>query len=127
MAEKKNFHYGAVFTYSYIVLLVTELCVKMCMYMQHATVTLYILDSGGSATFVGGVLAVQLLSSLVFRPISGNLIDRIARHYVVDFIEVLFTRFAVFNFADCCVTIGAALLILSTLVSFVKESGGNKD
>lgn len=58
---------------------------------------------------------------------AGNLIDRIARHYVVDFIEVLFTRFAVFNFADCCVTIGAALLILSTLVSFVKESGENKD
>ena len=74
--KKRDFHYGKVFTYSYIVLLVTELCVKMCMYMQHATVTLYILDSGGSATFVGSVLAVQLLSSLVFRPISGNLIDR---------------------------------------------------
>lgn len=52
---------------------------------------------------------------------AGNLIDRIVRHYVVDFIEVLFTEFAVFNVADCCVTAGAAMLILSTLLSFVKD------
>ena len=54
---------------------------------------------------------------------AGNLIDRVARHYVVDFIEVLFTNFAVFNFADCCVTVGAAILILSTVLAFVKDSG----
>ena len=58
---------------------------------------------------------------------AGNLIDRIVRHYVVDFIEVLFTDFAVFNVADCCVTVGAAILILSALVSFVKESKNQKE
>lgn len=51
----------------------------------------------------------------------GNLIDRVARHFVVDFIEVLFTNFAVFNFADICVTTGAVLLILSTLWAFVRD------
>lgn len=58
---------------------------------------------------------------------TGNLIDRATRHYVVDFIEVLFTQFAVFNFADCCVTIGAAVLILSTIISFFKDSEEPED
>lgn len=41
----------------------------------------------------------------------GNVIDRILLGYVVDFIEPLFIDFAVFNFADCCITVGAFLLI----------------
>ncbi len=41
----------------------------------------------------------------------GNVIDRIAYGYVVDFIEPLFIDFAVFNFADCCITVGAFMLI----------------
>ena len=41
----------------------------------------------------------------------GNLIDRIRLGFVVDFIEPLFIDFAVFNFADCCITVGAFLLI----------------
>ena len=45
----------------------------------------------------------------------------------VAVIEVLFTRFAVFNFADCCVTIGAVILILSTILSFVKDVKSSRD
>ena len=41
----------------------------------------------------------------------GNLIDRIGRGYVIDYIEPTFIDFAVFNFADCLVTVGAFLLI----------------
>lgn len=43
----------------------------------------------------------------------GNMIDRVRLSYVVDFIDIspLF-NFAVFNVADCCVTIGAALLMV---------------
>lgn len=63
----------------------------------------------------------QLAALLMIAGGTGNLIDRVHRHYVVDFIETLFTDFAVFNFADCCVTIGAAVLILSTIISFVKD------
>lgn len=58
---------------------------------------------------------------------AGNLIDRVIRGSVVDFIEVLFTEFAVFNVADCCVTVGAAMIILSTLLSFVKDLRGARD
>ncbi|MCQ2486375.1 MAG: signal peptidase II [Clostridia bacterium] len=46
---------------------------------------------------------------------TGNLIDRVARHSVVDFIEFTFVDFAVFNFADICVTTGAILLMISIL------------
>ena len=43
----------------------------------------------------------------------GNMIDRIHLGYVVDFIDIspLFS-FAVFNVADCCVTIGSVLLMV---------------
>ena len=51
----------------------------------------------------------------------GNLIDRVFRHYVVDFLEVLFVRFAVFNVADCFVTVGAFLLIFCLIVEMIRE------
>ena len=41
----------------------------------------------------------------------GNLIDRVLRHFVVDYIEVLFVDFPVFNFADCFITVGEFVLI----------------
>ena len=50
----------------------------------------------------------------------GNLIDRIFRGFVIDFIEYLFMEYAVFNFADILVTIGAVLLVISVL--FAKPS-----
>lgn len=42
----------------------------------------------------------------------GNMIDRVLVGYVVDFINFLFIEFPVFNFADMCVTVGAALMIV---------------
>ena len=55
----------------------------------------------------------------------GNLIDRIALGYVIDFIELTFMRFAVFNFADICVSFGAVLCA----VGFLRkgESAGGVD
>ena len=46
----------------------------------------------------------------------GNLIDRVMNGVVVDYINVLFMNFAVFNFADICVCCGVGLLILSILL-----------
>ena len=45
----------------------------------------------------------------------GNLIDRILRGYVVDFIETTFIKFPVFNVADIAITIGAVLIIIYIL------------
>lgn len=56
----------------------------------------------------------------------GNIIDRIRLHYVVDFIEPVFVNFAVFNFADCLVTVGAFALIIYLFVQMFRESKNAK-
>ncbi len=79
--------------------------------------------------FIKGKFSTKLLRAgaiLVIAGGFGNLLDRLFRHYVVDFIEFTFTQFAVFNFADCCVTIGAVLLIIAILISIAKDSGKEK-
>ena len=45
----------------------------------------------------------------------GNLIDRVANGFVVDFIDLRFIHFAVFNVADMCAVTGALLLLFSIL------------
>ena len=52
---------------------------------------------------------------------AGNLIDRVRLGYVVDYIEPLFVNFAVFNFADCLITVGAALLLVWAIRGAVRE------
>lgn len=53
----------------------------------------------------------------------GNLIDRIYLGYVVDFINPIFVNFAIFNIADCAVTLGAISLIAYLVLDmFKKES-----
>ncbi|MBR4858496.1 MAG: signal peptidase II [Clostridia bacterium] len=52
---------------------------------------------------------------------TGNLIDRIRFGYVIDFIEPLFIDFAVFNFADCCITVGAIMMIAYEIYELVCE------
>ena len=45
----------------------------------------------------------------------GNMIDRFFTGYVVDMIEVLAFRFAIFNVADACLTVGCCLMAVSLL------------
>ena len=52
---------------------------------------------------------------------AGNLIDRIFRGFVIDYIEPLFIDFAIFNFADILVTCGAAVLIFWILFDTFRE------
>lgn len=56
----------------------------------------------------------------------GNLIDRIFRNYVIDYIEFTFVDFAVFNFADCLITVGAIILMISLIKEFISESKSKK-
>ncbi|WP_300408111.1 signal peptidase II [Lagierella sp.] len=54
--------------------------------------------------------------SLIIGGAIGNLIDRVFRHYVIDFISVTFPNgydFPVFNVADICVVIGTIFIILA--------------
>ncbi len=56
----------------------------------------------------------------------GNIIDRIFRGFVVDYIEVLFVDFYVFNFADCLVTVSAFLIIGYEIYDLVKDAKSKK-
>ena len=47
----------------------------------------------------------------------GNLIDRIFLGYVVDFIYIKIIDFAIFNFADICVTLGGITMIACVVFS----------
>ncbi|MFI3169535.1 MAG: signal peptidase II [Faecalibacterium sp.] len=51
----------------------------------------------------------------------GNLIDRATTGEVVDYINLLFMDFAIFNFADICVCVGAGLFILHVLLEGEEE------
>lgn len=51
-------------------------------------------------------------AALVLAGGMGNLIDRAVFGYVTDMFQTTFMDFAVFNVADCCITIGVPLLFL---------------
>ena len=50
----------------------------------------------------------------------GNMIDRVRLGYVVDMLETKFMVFPVFNVADCFITCGCILMMIS-LIFFNKE------
>ena len=50
--------------------------------------------------------------SLVICGAAGNMIDRVFAGAVVDFLNFQFIDFPVFNVADICVTVGAALMFI---------------
>lgn len=54
----------------------------------------------------------------------GNFIDRVLNGQVVDYINLLFMRFAIFNFADICLCVGCGLWALSI---FLEESHTNAE
>ena len=61
-------------------------------------------------------LAERIAWTMVLGGGIGNLIDRVLAGQVVDYINLLFIDFAVFNFADICVTCGIALLFVDILL-----------
>lgn len=42
----------------------------------------------------------------------GNLIDRIVHGYVIDYLYFRWIDFPVFNFADCCLVVGAIFMLI---------------
>lgn len=57
----------------------------------------------------------------------GNIIDRLFRGYVIDYIEVLFVDFYIFNFADCLVTCAAVAIICNQIYEMIKEHKDKKE
>ena len=51
-------------------------------------------------------------AALVLAGGMGNLIDRVLFGFVTDMFQTTFMDFAVFNVADCCITVGVPLMFL---------------
>lgn len=88
------------------------ICAVLVAYFLFALKRVSLLETVGLALIVGGG--------------AGNAIDRFAQGYVVDFLEVTFIEFPVFNVADIGVTCGLVLLALGMLRAF-RASGAKAD
>lgn len=71
-------------------------------------------------------LATQVSAVLIISGGLGNLIDRVFRGFVIDYIELDFISFAVFNFADCLITSGSFLLIGIMIYEIILEEKNKK-
>ena len=81
--------------------------------------TIVILILGGFYIYKNKIKDIwfNISMMLIFAGAIGNLIDRFFRNgAVVDMIKTDFIEFPVFNFADCCVVIGA--ICLSVFILF---------
>jgi len=89
-----------------------------------------------AAISIGSIVVIMILLRIFFTripwiPVSlimggavGNIIDRYLYGFVVDFVKV--GNFYVFNVADACITIGAALLFLYIVLDTKREEEKNK-
>lgn len=57
----------------------------------------------------------------------GNMLDRAIRGYVVDFIYVYAIDFPIFNIADVCLTLGAAMVVIYLMFMAARERGSAED
>lgn len=67
------------------------------------------------------LVAASVCLSMVLGGGIGNMIDRVALGYVVDFIDFRAINFAVFNGADSFVCVGAFFLIIYLLKDIIRE------
>ncbi len=56
----------------------------------------------------------------------GNLVDRVFRGFVVDYIEPLFMDFAIFNFADILVTCSCIAFVIWLIYDMYREGKREK-
>ena len=60
--------------------------------------------------------------SLIISGGLGNLIDRVFRGFVVDYIEPLFVDFAIYNFADILVTCSCIVLVIWLIYEIYRDN-----
>ena len=80
----------------------------------------YLLTGKAPSKLIHGCVTVIVAGGL------ANLIDRVFRGFVIDYISADFIDFPVFNFADILVTCGSFFLAALLIHDIIKESGRKK-
>jgi len=75
----------ALFTAPYFLLMLAELCLKLCTFMQNSLLAVYVVDTADSTILAGLMTTVYMIVSVICRPISGNLSDRRGRFVMIIF------------------------------------------
>lgn len=68
---------------------------------------------------------IKLGTALIFGGSIGNMLERISKGYVVDFLDFRIINFPVFNVADIAVCVGAAALVVHFIFFADSEKRGN--
>lgn len=98
-------NYGAAWgmfsEHRWIFILVTAIALIIMPIILYRCRKVHVLFNLSLSLFIGGAI--------------GNMIDRIFVGYVIDFLEVTFIDFPVFNVADICVVCGAGIMMVYAL------------
>lgn len=65
---------------------------------------------------------MKIGTALVYGGAIGNLVERLAKGYVVDFFDFRLIHFPVFNVADIAICVGAVMLVIHFLISDREEA-----
>ncbi len=101
-SENRGAAFGMLANHRWVFIVVTVVLMAACLW---ALLTRYRRNA-----FACLALALILSGGL------ANMIDRVLQGYVVDYIFISFFP-AVFNFADCCVVIGAIMALIGLFVA----------
>ena len=96
--------------------------------MVLSVMTLLLLLGGVVFLLLGKVQGklMNICAVLILAGGAGNLIDRFAQGYVVDYIKTLFIDFPVFNFADILVVVGCFTLMGYLIYDIIREEKQKK-
>lgn len=91
--------------------------------MMLSVMTLLLLVGGVVFLLLGKVQGklMNICAVLIIAGGAGNLVDRFAQGYVVDYIKTLFIDFPVFNFADILVVVGCFTLMGYLIYDIIRE------
>lgn len=91
--------------------------------LAFAVVTYYFLKTPSE------MFLTRISFALIISGAMGNILDRILRGYVIDFLDFYVGRFhwPFFNLADSCITVGAALLVFNLFRSQKKCSPSSSE
>lgn len=97
--------------------------------MLLSVVTLILLLGGVVFLFLGKIeeKLLNICAVLILAGGAGNLIDRFAQGYVVDYIKTLFIDFPIFNFADILVVVGVFVVCGYLIYDIIREERLKKE